>query len=366
MRSAGVCLLALLAGCGSDHEITAVRIVAAYGASAFDQFDFQVGVDGALSDPVTLPKMAAGTLPSPQDVFFYVPDTWAGKTATCRVRGRRSGNVEAIGLPFTVTVELHRAVTCEVLVDTTPDGAVLDGPLPSGGDTGGPPMDAVPFDAGPPADAASPDAVIARDIPPGIEVSPPADSAAPPSDLPVDSPPPPPDTMVPVTGCAGNADRTAFLDLTRFPTIAGCGAPVGYGAAVGAAAGTCAPGWHWCKAEEVGGLPATEPGLVSGSACGWVDGTQGTCDDRRSSYGQAGCAGPATRNLSVGGPSSGPIPCTGIDLACNEPWRLAAAFDRWATSSVSRQSGGCLEHLGFQCASSTGGANCWIVCCKGN
>jgi hypothetical protein len=27
-------------------------------------------------------------------------------------------------------------------------------------------------------------------------------------------------------------------------------------------------------------------------------------------------------------------------------------------------SGGCLEHLTFQCTSSMGGASCWVVCCK--
>jgi hypothetical protein len=369
VKAAGLCLLALLAGCGSDPSITAVRIVVNYPEPVFDQFDFRLEVDGQAPFEVRLPTPSRTPLPTPQDVVIYLPDAWAGRLATCQVLGLRGGDGlrRSFSTPF--TIRLHEVASCYVYLNDTPDGAVLDGaaPVPDAGV----PLDGAAPDAGAPADGPGPDAAIA-DAPLPVDAPPASDVAmAPDGGVPLDtsSPPadtlsPPPDATVPITGCAGNADRTAFLDLAKFPGIAGCGAPIGYSAAIGAAPNTCAAGWHWCKAEEVGSLPAMEPGTVSGSTCGWVDGTQGMCPDRRSSYNQASCAGGATRNLSIGGPTSGALPCTGIDLACGEPWKLAIAFDRWATSSVSRMSGGCLEHLTLQCTSSAGGASCWTTCCK--
>jgi hypothetical protein len=375
----GACLLAMLVGCGSDEKVTGVRIVAQYGPEArFDQFELRLDLDGGRSEPILLPKTPGALRASPQDVVVYVPDAWAGMLAFCRANGLRQGQPPVIGLSDPVTVVLHQVVPCTVVIENRVSGPPGDGAPPVGGDAGvgdgGAAADApILPDGGVAADANPPDAPLPGDPPPpGVDVPPPPDATPPdapaltpdtkaPSDLAVG--PPPPDTAAPVqTGCAGNAARTAFVDPALFPSAAGCGSPTGYSQAIGAAAAACASGWHWCKAEEVNALSGA-PATVGGSTCGWVDGTQGTCNDRRSAHGQARCAGGATMTLSVGGPTSAALPCTGVDLGCNEPWKLAVSFDRWGTTSVTSPSG-CLDHLAFQCTSSAGGASCWITCCK--
>jgi hypothetical protein len=159
MRCAGVCLLALLASCRSDPEITAVRIVATYGEPRFDQFAFRLDVESASRGPFKVPTPPDEALHSPQDLVVYGPDAWAGKTATCQVFGLRSGDSIAVSVPTSVTVEFHRVVTCTASLDGTPDGAALDAPP-------------FPLDAPAEPDAAAPDA--------------PADTAPPPTDLAVD------------------------------------------------------------------------------------------------------------------------------------------------------------------------------------
>jgi hypothetical protein len=127
MRSAGVCLLALLAGCGSDAQVTAVDVFASYGSPYFEQLEFRLEKDGIPTDPVTLPKVPHGLLGSPQDVVFYVPDPWAGQSITCRVRGLLSGQPALEGVPAPVTVELHEKVRCVVFFGNTMDGSAPDG-----------------------------------------------------------------------------------------------------------------------------------------------------------------------------------------------------------------------------------------------
>jgi hypothetical protein len=115
MRSAVVCLLAALVGCGSDPPITAVRIVVQYDASTrFDQFDFWLDLDEGLSAPITRPEEAGAPLSAPQDLVLYVPDSWAGTQVFCRARGLRNRQGIATSLQRPVTVVLHQTVSCEV------------------------------------------------------------------------------------------------------------------------------------------------------------------------------------------------------------------------------------------------------------
>ena len=381
MRPVGLVLLAALAGCGSDPKITGVRVVAQYGSpSLYDQFELRVDFDEEPPQSILLPKTPGPLLPSPQDLVVYLPDSRAGKMAYCRVTGRREGSAVSATVTAVILVEHQKVKTC--LADLgTPDGGVPPPDAPSTGDDGGAPDTAPLPDGAEPPDGPIPDEPPPRDAPPpGVDVPPlpdappprdmavppdaPVDMAVPPPDLPPDQPPPPPDIMTVVTGCSGNAARTAFADPALFPRIAGCGSPLSYSQAIGAAGGTCASGWHWCRADEVGSYAANpQPSTVGGSVCGWVDGTQRGCPDRFIAHSQAACGGADGMNLSVGGPTSGTLPCAPVDLGCMEPWKLAVSFDAWKTSSVNG-GGSCLDHLGFQCASGTGGASCWITCCK--
>src|SRR3954467_3358009 len=118
MRLVGVCLLAALVGCGSDPQITGVRIVVQYGSPPpFDQFEFRLDLDEGLSDPIVRPEKAGAPLPASQDLVVYVPDDWASKTATCRVQGRRAGAGVGRPVQHNVTVELHRVVPCAVTLE---------------------------------------------------------------------------------------------------------------------------------------------------------------------------------------------------------------------------------------------------------
>jgi hypothetical protein len=384
MRRVAACVaLTLLAGCKSDPEITGVRIVATFPVGMIDQLEFSLHVNGFEPDrdPIKLPVKAAGPLASPQDLVIHLPDRTAGQSGSCAVRGLIRGERSTIALPKPIEVVLHKVITCEVELLELPDGGTpptddagvrFDVSLPG---TDGPPADAAlprdlipgvdvpPLDVAPPPDGfVPPDA--APDAPADSPLTPPPDAPADTAAVPVDTAPTPPDTMV-VTGCAGGAARTAFLNPTQFPSVAGCGAALSYNAALGTGSAACAPGWHWCKAEEVGALAGgVQPGTVAGSTCGWVDGTQATCNDRRNSFPRAGCTGGGGMSLSVGGPPSGTLPCLTVDLGCMEPWKLGLAFDRWANTSVTGMGGGCLENLAFQCTSMAGGASCWITCCK--
>jgi len=365
---------ALLAGCKSEPKITGVRIVAQFSSVMIDQLEFRLEVtnDPKQRDPILRPETRGATLASSQDLVVYLPDTLAGETATCRVTGLRQGAPASRGIPRTTRVELHKVVPCVIVADEERfgDAGAPDAQVVVLSDAG------IPVDGTVlPPDAATVDAPLPRDVAPGVDVPPPADSA-PPTDLlvvPPDAPPdttapppdlaPPPDTA-PVTGCAGNAPRTAFVSIPQFPAIASCGTPTSYNEALGRGSGACASGWHWCKAEEVSGLPADPPGMVPGSTCSWLDGTQATCNDRRTAYARASCAGPAGTNASIGGAPTGNLPCLGGAIGCMEPWKLAVSFDRWESNSVTGMGGGCLEHLDLKCTSMAGGASCWITCCK--
>ena len=84
MRAPGLLvLLSVLAGCGSDPKITGVRVYAAFGDPRFDQLEFNLAIDGVSQGTFIAPAPAKELLPSPQDLVFYGPDAWAGKTATC-------------------------------------------------------------------------------------------------------------------------------------------------------------------------------------------------------------------------------------------------------------------------------------------
>jgi hypothetical protein len=344
------------------------------------------------------PARAGGVLTSPQDLVVYLPDGDAGRTARCGASGLRGGSKVTDAVPRTVTVALHQVVTCALTLeagvagdagasmDATarelgagPDGAAGDGPASSDGmraGDGGPAVDAA---VGPGDGAAVTDTASITDAPLTIDVaampdagvmpdaaSPVPDAASPPPDAPANAPPDaPPDLAPPLAAGCADGVRQAFLDRASFPTVAGCGAAlIPYSQALATAASVCAAGWHWCRAEEVGALPATPaPGQVSGT-CGWLDSTQATCV-KRNAYNQPRCAGSATMSLAAGGPTGGANLCTGVDLSCMEPWKLAVALDRWTTASMAGAAAGtCVDHVGFQCASGVGGASCWVTCCR--
>jgi hypothetical protein len=385
MRFVAACVAAaLLAGCKSDPKITGVRMVAEFRTRAIDQLRFSLTVGDQPMRSELRPATAASPLVGPQDLIIYLPDGSIGQTAVCQVDGLLMGRKVAQGVPQLLSLRLHQIVTCRIDLDAqmADDGGVFPDAAPVVPDAGSLPDGAVLAPDGP-----VPDAPLPRDAPPpGVDVPPlpdiaapvpdtsgapvdapldtappidaPVDTAAPPADL-----PPPPDTMV-VTGCAGGGTRTAFVDRAKYPRIAGCGTPISYNNALGAALTACAPGWHWCKAEDVAGLSMDHPGTVGGSTCGWLDGSQSVCNDRRSSYPRAGCTGAPGMTLSVGGPPSAGLPCLSVDLGCMEPWKIALAFDRWENTSVTRMGGGCLEHAALHCTSMAGGASCWITCCQ--
>jgi hypothetical protein len=372
MRLVAACLgVALLAGCKSDPKITGVRIRVDFPVGAVDQLRFSLTENGEDHDSELRPQTAAGPLASPQDLVIYLPDRWADGTAVCTVMGLAKGVPVAFAVPQLLDIEPRKIVNCKVsLAERLPDGGT-----PPATDDAGVPVDvAVPMSDGPAADGALP-----RDLLPGVDV--PAPDVAPPPDgaLPADAPltpdapadtaappvdlAPPADSAI-VTGCAGGATRAAFVNPAMYPSVASCGVPMTYNAALGTGSAACAPNWHWCKAEEVGSLGSTHPGTVAGSTCSWVDGTQAVCNDKRTAYPRAGCTGGGGVMQSIGGPPSASLPCLGTDLNCMEPWKLALAFDRWAITSVTRMGAGCLENLASLCTSMSGGASCWITCCK--
>lgn len=407
-----------LAGCGSDPEVTAVRIVAqGFPAATYDQLGFVLTVGGAepdFADAVARPERAAAPLAAPQDLVVYLSDALAGQAIRCGVVGLAGGvpGARAVG-QAAEPLRKGRVTACPVRFgDPGTDGgspALDDGgaPLPDGASPDGAVADSRSADGAPPADGApSPDAGPTVDAPPveapppGVEAgvppdagtpdtetpppdagAPPTDAgspipdapldpdAAPPPDAPVDSPAPPPDTAVPDTAppspCV-TGGRRGFIDPGTFPTVASCGpasGAVSYEQALAMASTVCAPGWRWCRPDDIRVLGPDDPGQI-GAACSWLDSTQFACNDRRARYALPNCSGSASGlPLSAGGPTSGAA-CLGADLGCGESWKFAVPLDRFNMVSVAGGGGPCLNHVTFQCAANLGTDKCWITCCK--
>jgi hypothetical protein len=381
-------LLVVLAGlgCKGDPKITGVRIQASWGPGrVVDQLAF--ALEPGLGSPhfdaetvVVRPVTAGAPLRSPQDFVIYLPDDQDGQWWTCGVAGRRAGRAEGPAPSRAVQLKLHTLKLCPLSLDegvdaaagtdatgsggladgASGDGALAEvgaGPDAGGSPDGSPTVDGtVPPDTGP-----SPDASPSSDQAPRSDVGPPPVDApvSGPPDVAVDRAPPPPDLPV-QTGCADGV-RHGF-PLASYDSIASCGPfLMTYSEARTMVSGVCAGGWHWCSVQEIGAVPAGAPAPGSG-ACSWLKSEEMGCSTTNTTFSQLLCGGSPGMTVSAGGPNSGVLACAGVDLGCTQPWKYATSFDSWSSSSLSGN--GCMNHVGFRCASAMGGSSCWITCCK--
>jgi hypothetical protein len=387
--SSGVLLAALLAlpaGCRRvPSEVTGVRMKAIYAQLRPEQLGFTLS-DGATTVLGTSwrPQPRRGALPSPQDLVVYLDDDAgaAGRALTCRVEARGASDEVVASGEQPVQLRLREIVTCTIDLDGhdggtggAPGGDAGDGSVPADAPDattspadGGPsaPMDGPPLDGLPVADGPAVVDAPARPLdgtPPGdapVPVDTPADTAPPP----VDGPGPDLPVVAPPAGCA-DGTREAFLDRPSFPGIAACAGPGGvtlsYGDAAQMAASVCAAGWHFCRAAEVGPLPATPPpGAVATGTCSWIDRELAQCSDMVTAFTQSDCQG-LGQAQTLAGPTSGQ--CLLTLTSCQAAWKLAIQFDSWTTTSA-RVAGVCRNHLALQCSGGLGSENCWVTCCR--
>jgi hypothetical protein len=176
-------------------------------------------------------------------------------------------------------------------------------------------------------------------------------------DAPVDT------TPLPPPGCADQS-REAFMNAGAFPDVAACGkandSGFSFPEAV-AASGVCTPGWHWCKAGDVGALPTTIPERKAGVTCAWLDARNANCNDTFTSFDSSGCQLPMAATGYAGGTSNGV--CVGLQL-CLLAWKLAMPLDNWLGTSV-QGAAGCHDHVTLQCANSLPTpTTCLMACCR--
>jgi hypothetical protein len=371
-----VTAVCLAAGCReSTPQITGVRIEARFAGQVISQLRFELRVGGATLAQATRPDPPV-LLSSPQDLVVYLPDARAGADAVCAVVGVMAAGTSITGTGQ-VRIERRRVVTCTASLgagdggstsDAAGDAIAGDGPGGDPGRDGGattdalaPPGDMAADHQQPPGDGPGP--------PPFDTNQPPADTSQPPPDTnpsPPDAPPSPDVMEPPPVGCSDGL-REGFIDVAAFPGVAGCGmgsAPVSHAQARAMASALCAPGWRWCRAGDVGGLPAAPvPRSVQGADCAWLDPGASVCDDKVQAFGQPRCGGSVTRSASTAGPDQGL--CTGL-LGCGEPWKVNVALDRWTQVSA-LGNGVCHDHVALECASRTLGGDlpCWVACCRG-
>jgi hypothetical protein len=370
-------------------EVTAVRIVVSYSGQVEQiRFTLRQGVTEILRSPVWRPEVKRGLLSSPQDFVVYLDDG-ADRDLVCGAEARRGEEIVGAG-EQSVRVHDRQVALCQVnLAAVGPDGGRpgdgggtpgdggpgADGSVgrdgtgegPGGGGDGpGAPRDGFPADNRPPADGQAPESPVA-DGPAMPDTPPPPDAPTP--DAPAGGPPDVPPDMAggpdpTVIGCS-DGDREAFSDPGPFPAVAGCGAAGGatmsYAEARQFSGAVCAPGWHWCRATDVGGLPISPaPAALPNGNCTWLDSTPLSCADMIDAHTQSDCQG-GPQSVTVAGPDSGgqcalPLGCTSVT------WKLAVPLAAWSTSSA-RIQGACLNHVAPQCAGGLSATNCWIACC---